>query len=262
MARKSFACMGAGTLGEGRRASDVVRPPRTSRSTLRAATRPTLPRKAVNRTNRAPVEHSDNGAYTSPQPLTVIYAGHHWRFKFRWPQLAARWKSLRPTDFGTRTHPLVYVAFGSHASYPLPCDAPEPAPLEIDGDCWQGEFRQRVLHLFSIPVPDGRRDGEKRWSMNDGDLCDQVACLSALPTTRQGALGLPSQGKPPFDGARWNAYPGLWGRAECTFGLRVLCVRSAGPPSPSFQERYEDPAAAPWGLGLATAGVGDEVRVP
>jgi hypothetical protein len=185
-----------------------------------------------------------------PEPVSVTYAGHHWAFKFPWPDLVARWNELRTSDPVSSTHPRVYVAFGSHASYPLPCDAPEPAPLEIDRECWQGGFKQRVLHIFHVPVPDGRRDGMAEWSMNDDALCGQVACLSALPTTR---LGEP---------ARWNAYAGRWGRAECTFGLRLLCVRSAGPQSPFFQARYKDPGIAPWGRGLGVAKTGSEVRAP
>jgi hypothetical protein len=164
---------------------------------------------------------------------------------FGWPELEARWRELETRDyrFATGIHARVYVAFGSHASYPLPCAASEPAPLDTELDCWQGEYRQDLGPL-SVPLPDGRRDGKAAWSMNLDENCSQVACITPLPVSRDGHA------------ARWNAYPGSWGKAECAFGLGVLCVRSSGPFSPSFQDRYKDPGSAPLGTGVARAGVG------
>lgn len=182
-----------------------------------------------------------------PPPESVTYAGHNWRFRFRWSQLEARWRELLTPDFGVDTgiRARVYVAFGSHASYPLPCHASQPDPLETDLACWQGDHNQELFGLVSIPLPDGRRDGQAAWSMNTDQNCEQVACVTPLPVTRNG--------RP----ARWNAYTGRWGKGECALGARLLCVRSGGPWSPSEQDRYKRPGTAKQGKGLAGAGTGN-----
>jgi hypothetical protein len=174
------------------------------------------------------VENTRSDDASLPEAVAVTYSGHAWRYRLSWPELEAHGVIV------SETHPLVYVAFGSHASYPVPCGASEPAPLSADRDCWQGRYREEIL-VIGVPLPDGRRDGEAPWIMNDPGLCAQVACLAPLPVDRDD--------KP----TSWNAYPGRWGRAECTFGVGLICVRTRGPESPSMQKRYLNPGAAPDG---------------
>ena len=40
--------------------------------------------------------------------------------------------------------------------------------------------------------------------------------------------------------ARWNAFGGRWGRAECAT-LAHLCVTTDGPLSPFYQDRFDAP---------------------
>ena len=41
----------------------------------------------------------------------------------------------------------------------------------------------------------------------------------------------------------WAAFPGRWGQAVCTRGLK-LCTRSEGPPTPTYQNRFTKPWTA------------------
>jgi microsomal dipeptidase-like Zn-dependent dipeptidase/predicted acylesterase/phospholipase RssA len=152
-------------------------------------------------------------------PEAVVYAMHSGTTLFHWDVLTARWKALSARGIalpdpkaGDGIHPLVFVAHGSHASYPVPCGT------EIELSCKQ----------FESDVPDGQRDGAEPWSGNSS--CG--GCVKRFP--------LRADGTP----ASWAAFPGRWGQASCTVGLK-LCSRSKGPPSPSFQDRYLKPWRAP-----------------
>jgi hypothetical protein len=151
------------------------------------------------------LERDDQGAF---QPESVTYAGHAWRWAFGWDALAAR----GATKGG---HPVVWVARGSHASYPAPCPTPR-------NDCQQ----------LGLDLPDGHRNGERPWAYNDDNACEQAHCVLRLPLTR-------ARGP-----ASWGAFGGHWGRPRCTRGLK-LCVRAFGPDSPFFQRRYQSPGTAP-----------------
>jgi hypothetical protein len=148
---------------------------------------------------------------------SVTYTGHEWPgYRYRWRTLR-RWGSIAKD-----THPLVYVARGSHASYPVPCAR----------DCRQLDFRFKALG-FEQRVPDGAHDGQKDWPWNDPRQC-RGPCLYHLPSDFNG------------NPAGWNAYHGEWGSSACTFVLKA-CTRSKGPLAPSRQPRYNQPYRGEWG---------------
>ena len=81
------------------------------------------------------------------EPVRVTYYGHDWGYRFAWQHLEA----IQSTS-GDHAH--VYVAFGSHASYPAKC---EKTGLK----CKQFDFKK-----YGQVLPDGRHDGEMRWYEN------------------------------------------------------------------------------------------------
>ena len=130
-----------------------------------------------------------------------------------------------------RTHPLVLVAAGSHASYPAPCQS-----------------RQCSQSLAGGGLPEGGFAGDVAWTYNNDERCAEGSrerptrrhpdgrrigpCLIGLPSTRDGLAG-----------ASWNAFPGAWGRANCTI-VGKICSSVEGPWSPSLQGRYKHPEEA------------------
>ena len=152
-------------------------------------------------------------------PESVRYAGHGW------PGYRYEWRDLDRVGSTTGLHAHVYVAEGSHASYPVACRG---NPRKTFGGCDQRDFKTEILGRQRA-VPDGRHDGRDAWKYNDDQRCISSNCVQPIPVTR-------------FDTpAEWNAYDGLWGRATCS-AVAVVCLRVKGPPSPSGQERYQEPA--------------------
>ena len=162
----------------------------------------------------------------------VSYTGHGW------PGYRYSWETLRGRQgIAQNTHPVVYVAFGSHASYPAPCQR----------RCTQLDFRHNLVG-FDIRLPDGAHDGDVDWAANNalGFFC---GCLEELPAT--------------FDGrpVSWNAFRGQWGAPACTFVLKS-CTRSLGPPSPAHQLRFSDPLMSVWASVEAKRGLSGHSLTP
>jgi hypothetical protein len=111
-------------------------------------------------------------------------------------------------------HPRVYVARGSHASYPIPCQT--------------DRCRQNIRVLGALRLPDGRFDGKAEWGRNANESCDSGrSCLLAFP---------------PLDfnpASSWNAFAGQWGRLCAE--ISAACPVAPGPRSPSKQDRFTSP---------------------
>lgn len=154
----------------------------------------------------------------SGEPTAVSYAQHDGVSRYTWPAVQKLWDRGERADFGagidTHVRPLVFVARGTHASYPTAC----------------GEDRCQEGGVPGIPatrpLKEASHDGAKPWPRREID-CGSV-CVTALPARNGGASP-----------ARWNAFTGRWGSAHCVFGF--VCSSSQPPRSPSQQPRYRHP---------------------
>ena len=140
------------------------------------------------------------------EPRAVHYAGHKFIIRVPWPSLQAALRSdrLRPYVKGrdVARRPLVFVARGTHAAYPLPCSS---------STCEGGSVFE-----------DTRHDGKHEWD------CRGTGCVTPFPVLARG------------DGrASWNAFDGRWGSAVCI--ANIYCARTNGPESPGKQARYKRP---------------------
>lgn len=156
-------------------------------------------------------------------PIAVHYAQHNHVSRYSWAALEEIWDAGINARFGagidTTQRPLVFVASGRHASYPIDC---------------QRRAGEETCSTFNVPgrrdsgrVRDRGFDGAKPWSGN-GNSC-LPRCLTPLPTRREGR-----------ERASWHAFAGEWGTADCV--LVVICSESNPPHGPGEQDRYE----APW----------------
>jgi hypothetical protein len=143
------------------------------------------------------------------QPAAVHYAAHDHVINVPWTVLqnATGGRALRPSATGrdVANHPLVFVARGTHAAYPLPCFSSTCSGASV--------------------FEDNRHDGRRAWPEVP---CSNSGCVSAFPRTADG-----------LHDASWNGFDGHWGSAVCIIG--IYCARSAAPKAPGQQGRYQHP---------------------
>jgi lysophospholipase L1-like esterase len=155
-------------------------------------------------------------------PTAVLYAQHNRVLRYSWRALQEIWDQGTRGEFGkgidASRRPLVFVASGTHASYPVSCKGSG------------GESKCSALHAPGRPklgiAKDNRRDGAQRWSGNTTACLP--ACLTAFPSRHRGERR-----------ASWNAFAGNWGTADCVLG--VICNQSTPPQGPGEQNRYKKP---------------------
>lgn len=150
----------------------------------------------------------------APRPVAVQYAQHSSVVRYSWSLLREGWDGNREVEGriagvgDASARPLVFVAVGSHAGYPLPCNRcrqfPDPRLPEEP-------------HLGNLP-----------WSGNDTNACGKSSCLQMLPTDEGGRRA-----------ALWNGYDGSWGELHCF--LTYYCDSGPPPKSPGNQRRYQHP---------------------
>lgn len=151
---------------------------------------------------------------TGPNPFVtaVHYAQHNSVVRYGWQLLRGRWEGnaqVAPLVSEASGRPLAFIAKGSHATYPIPCDGP--------------------CHGVAGSIDETRHRGNLAWIGNDTGACGRFSCLLTLPTHEGGQ-------RP----ALWNAFAGAWGEAHCFFAY--YCDSGKPPESPAQQKRYEHPA--------------------
>jgi hypothetical protein len=152
---------------------------------------------------------------SQPRPVAVHYASHADVTRYAWDDLRRRWDGepkLRRFIAGVpdaADRPLVFVAAGTHASYPVPCSR----------GCVQTPHPTRE---------ERKHRGTWRWEGNDTARCGRTRCVRLLPTRAGGTLP-----------ALWNGFDGVWGRRHCV--LRVYCNSTSPPAAPGRQGRYRHP---------------------
>jgi hypothetical protein len=143
-----------------------------------------------------------------PEILGAIYASHKERVLVQ--------GSVLPTASG---HPLVWVADGTHASYPFDC--------------------AKKCHQYGS-LPEETHDGAVPWGGNVDGECRANECVRPLPE-----LGKPADDALPVAGA-WAGWPGQWGET-CHGGCKKFRRRGgflhneASPSSPGAQGRFQCP---------------------
>lgn len=133
----------------------------------------------------------------------VVYAAHRGTFRYPADQLFLH-QGRRPE---------VFVARGSHASYPRPCAGPVCA--------------QPIAFIGSVPRPETSVDGKRSWPRNEEE-CEPNAkgsCLLALPSAEPGKTV-------------WTTWTGLWGE---TCGKVCESDGPQSPASPGLQTRFQTP---------------------
>jgi hypothetical protein len=167
----------------------------------------------------------------TPEIVGTIYAAHKDRILVD--------GSTLPAAGG---HPLVWVASGTHASYPFDCD----------GGCKQYNR-----------LPEDPHDGAIPWGGNREKECEERDCVRPLPE-----IGVPADVALPAAGA-WAGWGGKWGET-CHKGCKgVFKHQESSPASPGLQVRFQCPwvptrraQPAPDGSGLSDSeATGDRERL-
>ena len=144
-----------------------------------------------------------------PKPVAVHYAQHSSVVRYEWPALQAAWlqddvaSDILEETADDAPRPIVFVAGGTHASYPLPCDEKADCRQVVGG------------------AEENEHDGERTWVGNTVLTCGTAPCLKMLPTSRGGR-----------DPALWNAFEGAWGTRNCF--MSYYCDSSA-PAAPAVR---------------------------
>lgn len=144
------------------------------------------------------------------RPVAVRYAAHDGVVNVPWKtlQTALAGSELQPYAAGrdVANRPLVFVARGTHAAYPLPCKS---------SVCDRGGIFE-----------DTRHDGAHEWPE---DPCSPQGCVTPFPA-------------PALDegGTSWNGFDGRWGSAVC-ITEKFGCVRANAPRAPGIQGRFKRP---------------------
>jgi len=139
----------------------------------------------------------------------AIYAAHAQRVLIRGSELPR-----------AGNHPLVFVAKGTHASYPFWCA----------GDCRQ--YRK----VAGERLPETHHDGAVAWGANSDAECAEHTCVRPLPE-----VGKPGQKALPL-AAAWAGWPGMWG-GTCFRRCEHVAHGEASPRSPGLQARFRGPWA-------------------
>jgi hypothetical protein len=151
------------------------------------------------------------------RPVAVHYAAHNHVIDVPWTALQAAVRRQRLDRYAegqdVSGRPLVFVARGTHAAYPLPCRS-----ATCDGDTAFEDNR----HDGTRPVPE--------------QTCSAAACVNGFPRTAGDTAD-----------ASWNAFDGRWGTAVCLAG--IYCARANAPQSPARQGRYKRPWCYDFAVG-------------
>jgi len=147
----------------------------------------------------------------TPEIVGTIYAAHHNRILVEGAAI--------PLANG---HPLVFVAEGTHASYPYRCAK----------SCQQYEKLPGLGRIWEDP-----HDGSAVWGGNDDRDCSAYHCVRPLPERGQPLdAALPNAGD-------WAGWPGQWG-STCHRGCESALTELQGSPrSPGVQARFQCPWA-------------------
>jgi hypothetical protein len=153
-----------------------------------------------------------------PEILGVVYAAHKERILVD-----------AATVPRSGNHPLVFVASGTHASYPFRC---------------AGTACRQYGSLVGFRLPEESHDGEIAWGGNVDASCREFGCVRPLPEVGSpGDLALPLAGG-------WAGWTGKWGRT-CV----QKCSRAeSSPNSPGLQTRFKCPWAPTHWAVLSTDG--------
>lgn len=152
--------------------------------------------------------------------FTVMFASHAFRTRYLRDTLDLNRDPGDKTGYNPRVS--VFVARGSHASYPTRC-ASEP--------CWQPAVSKLPSIAKDRIIYETPYGGQTPWALNPISKCKDRSCLQEIPSQRVPAV--PDRGT-------IGAWPGRWGKSTKYCGLPGTNV-GCGPRSPGSQTRYKRP---------------------